>query len=25
VRITDDARALIADERVSRLYMGVRS
>lgn len=25
VRITDDAKALIADERVSRLYMGVRS
>lgn len=25
VRITDDAQALIADERVSRLYMGVRS
>ncbi|MDI1345169.1 MAG: ABC transporter ATP-binding protein [Pseudolabrys sp.] len=25
VRITDEAQALIADERVSRLYMGVRS
>lgn len=25
VRITDDAKALIADERVSRLYMGIRN
>ena len=25
VRITDDAKALMADERVSRLYMGIRN